>query len=60
MCDHADPIQTWDECFICAEALRRAFNRLADLDLGPRDVETLMQAIRELAGQDLFPDLESA
>ena len=48
-CEHADPIATWDECFVCAEALRRAFNRLADLDLGPKDVETLMAAIRREA-----------
>jgi hypothetical protein len=50
LCNHADPILTWDECVICAESLRRALNKLADLDLGPKDVETLMAAIRrELA-----------
>jgi hypothetical protein len=46
--DH-DPTIDHAECFVCAEALRRAFNRLADLDLGPKDVETLMRTIREEA-----------
>ena len=49
MCDHADPITTWDECFVCSEVMRRALNKMADLDLGPKDAETLLQNIRELA-----------
>jgi hypothetical protein len=48
-CDHADPITTWDECAVCSEAMRRALNKMADLDLGPRDAEVLLQTIRDMA-----------
>jgi hypothetical protein len=43
--DH-DPIRDHDRCEGCNALLRRAFNRLADYDLGPRDADTLMAAIR--------------
>jgi len=47
--DH-DPIRDHAWCEVCNAQLRRAFNRLADLDLGPRDADRLMAAIRrELA-----------
>jgi len=49
MCDHADPITTFEECFICAEKLRLALNRMADLDFGPKDAMTLIRKIREVA-----------
>jgi hypothetical protein len=44
--DH-DPTVDFDRCEVCNALLRRAFNRLADRDLGPRDADTLMAAIRE-------------
>jgi hypothetical protein len=44
--DH-DPTVDFDRCEVCNALLRRAFNRLADRDLGPRDAATLMAAIRE-------------
>jgi hypothetical protein len=44
--DH-DPIRDHDRCEVCNALLRRAFNRLGYRDLGPRDVDTLMAAIRE-------------
>jgi hypothetical protein len=55
--DDHDPVTDHAECFECNARLRRAFNHLADMDLGPRDVDTLMTRLRELAGQELFPDL---
>jgi len=48
-CDHADPLLTFEECFVCAEKLRVALNKMADLDLGPRDAMALVRTIRELA-----------
>jgi len=45
--DFHDPIRDHEWCEVCNARLRRAFNRLGDLDLGPRDVDTLMAAIRE-------------
>jgi len=44
--DH-DPTIDHGRCDVCNALLRRAFVRLADRDLGPRDVDTLMAAIRE-------------
>jgi len=43
--DH-DPVRDHDRCEICNALLRRAFDRLADLDLGPRDADELIAAIR--------------
>ena len=43
--DH-DPTIDHDRCEVCNARLRRAFNRLADYDLGPRDADMLMAAIR--------------
>lgn len=48
-CDHADPTLTWGTCQICAAALSRAFTRLADMDLGPKDAGMLVERIREVA-----------
>lgn len=48
-CDHADPTMTHAECGVCNEALRRTFNELADLDLGPNGVDMLMESIRKIA-----------
>jgi len=42
-----DPIRDHEWCDGCNALLRRALNRLGDLDLGPRDVDTLMAAIRQ-------------
>jgi len=44
--DH-DPIRDHERCEGCNALLRRALNRLADRDLGPRDADRLMAAIRE-------------
>jgi hypothetical protein len=44
--DFHDPIRDHAWCDDCNARLRRAFNRLGDLDLGPRDVDVLMAAIR--------------
>jgi hypothetical protein len=44
--DH-DPIRDHEWCDGCNALLRRAFNRLADYDLGPRDADMLMAAIRK-------------
>jgi hypothetical protein len=44
--DH-DPIRDYEWCDDCNAALRRAFNRLADRVMGPRDADALMAAIYE-------------
>jgi hypothetical protein len=44
--DFHDPIRDHAWCDDCNARLRRAFNRLGDLDLGPRDADVLMAAIR--------------
>jgi hypothetical protein len=44
--DFHDPIRDHEWCDDCNARLRRAFNRLGDLDLGPRDADMLMAAIR--------------
>lgn len=44
-----EPIRDHAECFTCNSILRRAFNDLAGLDLGPRDADVLMNRIREIA-----------
>jgi hypothetical protein len=47
--DFHDPVRDHEWCPDCNARLRRAFNDLADLDLGPRDADALMAAIhREL------------
>jgi hypothetical protein len=46
--DFHDPIRDHEWCPDCNARLRRAFNDLADLDLGPRDVDALMARIREV------------
>jgi len=42
-----DPTLMHDVCDTCNALLRRAFVRLADRIMGPRDVDELMAAIRE-------------
>jgi hypothetical protein len=44
--DFHDPIRDHAWCDDCNARLRRVFNRLGDLDLGPRDADALMAAIR--------------
>jgi hypothetical protein len=44
--DFHDPIRDHAWCDDCNARLRRVFNRLGDLDLGPRDADVLMAAIR--------------
>jgi len=44
--DH-DPTIDHDRCETCNALLRRAFVRLADRIMGPRDADELMAAIRE-------------
>jgi hypothetical protein len=46
--DFHDPIRDHEWCDDCNARLRRAFNRLGDLDLGPRDADVLMARIREV------------
>jgi hypothetical protein len=48
--DH-DPTVDHAECFTCNGILARAFNEMADLDLGPNGVDTLMQSIRRLVAE---------
>lgn len=47
--DDHDPILMWEQCPSCNIGLRLAFNKLADLNLGPRDAGALIERIRELA-----------
>ena len=42
-----DPTVDHGRCETCNALLRRAFVRLADRIMGPRDADTLMAAIRE-------------
>ena len=51
--DH-DPTIDYDRCEACNTALRRAFNQLADRDLGPRDADVLMAAIRRVLDAPLL------
>ena len=44
--DH-DPTLTHETCPTCNALLRRAFVKLADRIMGPRDADELMAAIRE-------------
>jgi hypothetical protein len=50
--DH-DPTIDYDRCEACNAALRRAFNKLADHELGPRDADTLMLTIRRVLGENV-------
>jgi len=47
--DTHDPTVDHVRCEVCREALSAAFTKLADLDLGPRDADTLIERIREMA-----------
>jgi hypothetical protein len=49
--DH-DPLLDYPRCWTCNTALSSAFNRLADLDLGPNDAAELIRRLRELALDD--------
>jgi len=42
-----DPVVDHCHCDVCNALLRRAFVRLADRIMGPRDADALMAAIRE-------------
>jgi len=44
-----DPVAMHAECEVCNAILRRKFNELADIPLGPKDVDALMAKLRELA-----------
>jgi hypothetical protein len=50
--DH-DPTLDYDRCEACNAALRRAFNKLADHELGPRDADVLMETIRRVLGENV-------
>jgi len=47
--DSHDPTLMHADCETCNAALRIVFNKLADLNLGPRDADTLVERIREMA-----------
>jgi hypothetical protein len=49
--DH-DPITDYQTCWTCHQLLAGAFAKLADLHLGPSDVEGLIETIRRLARED--------
>jgi hypothetical protein len=50
--DH-DPTIDYDRCEACNAALRRAFNKLAGRELGPRDADVLMETIRRVLGENV-------
>jgi len=45
--DLHNPIRDHEWCDDCNARLRRAFNQVADLDLGPRDADALMASIQK-------------
>jgi hypothetical protein len=45
--DFHNPIRDHEWCDDCNARLRRAFNQVADLDLGPRDADALMASIQK-------------
>jgi hypothetical protein len=47
-----DPLVNYRYCSVCFGALSAAFAKLADLDLGPKDPETLVSKLRELAEEE--------
>jgi hypothetical protein len=48
--DH-DPIRDHNGCGVCDTALRMAFNRLANLSLGPADADELIRRLTELTDE---------
>jgi hypothetical protein len=46
--DH-DPVRDHDGCGVCDTALRMAFNRLANLSLGPSDADELIRRLQKMA-----------
>lgn len=44
-----EPVIDHDRCDRCNTLLRKAFNQMADMDLGPKDASTLVNQIRRLA-----------
>jgi hypothetical protein len=47
--DDHDPVAEWSRCEVCHEALRLAFNRMADLDLSGNGSGELVDRLREIA-----------
>lgn len=43
-----DPIAMHAECEECNAILRQKLNEMADLDLGPKDADALIERIREM------------
>jgi hypothetical protein len=56
--DFHDPVRDHEWCDDCNARLRRAFNQLADHDLGPRDADDLMGTIRRTLDELDHPDVE--
>lgn len=50
--DH-DPLLDYRTCLACHAALSAAFVTLADLDLAPKDTDTLIEKLREIAGSNI-------
>ncbi len=46
-----DPTLDHADCDVCNALLRRAFVRLADRVMGPRDADDLMAAIRSILNE---------
>jgi hypothetical protein len=44
-----DPLVNYRNCTVCFGALSAAFAKLADLELGPKDTDTLIRKLREIA-----------
>ncbi|HEU4864617.1 MAG TPA: hypothetical protein VFT76_00090 [Actinomycetota bacterium] len=47
-----DPIDNMHDCETCSWLVRSAFNRLADLELGPKDAESLVDRIYEFLAEE--------
>jgi hypothetical protein len=49
--DH-DPLIDYKTCWTCHQILSATFAKMADLHLGPSDVEGLIETIRRIARQE--------
>ncbi len=49
--DRHDPIADHARCPTCNAALRVSFTALADMDLGPKDADTLIEVLRAEAAK---------
>lgn len=51
-----DPLTDYPRCWTCHQLLSATLSRMADMDLGPKDADTLIRRMREMLADPEFAE----